>query len=189
MKKRKYFHVVTERPMFEGQSIILDLENKNGVARRVERVEYLRSLSETQRIPENEFDVVALKNFEYWCNLADRELVLEKVRKEKFRNYPSRMTCLYTSTDFDEAKKWAGYFRKAGRQVFSVVQLETSGASFTGDANNCWGSKVDLDMAFKNAFRYWTNGMNTRNLRPVHETIIDGEIRVVKIIIEYDWEG
>ena len=42
-------------------------------------------------------------------DVALRELALEKVRKEKYPQYPSRMAALYVSKTYEEAERWADY--------------------------------------------------------------------------------
>lgn len=180
-----FYHVVTEKPMHIGQIITFDSNNQNGVSQRVKRVNELRKRNMSGANNFSEFDEIALDNFTYWCSVADRELALEKVRKELFSHYPSRMACLYTSTDLEDAQKWGKYFIKVGRKVFQIVLLENEGNCFTGDANNCWGGQVTDNEAYDNAIRYWTNGQNIRNLKPVPETIIDGRIHVLDILEQY----
>ena len=64
------------------------------------------------------------------------ELALEKVRRKKYPQYPSRMSCLYVSKNFDEADNWGKYFAKIGRPTYSIVKLKIEGNCFIGDAAN-----------------------------------------------------
>ena len=106
---------------------------------------------------------------------------LEQVRLEQFPHLPSRMACLYTSRTLEEAQSWAGFFRKLGRKVYSIVLLEVDGAVFDADACNCFdgiGDESDL----LNALRYWKNAPTEK---PVIETIINGTITVKELIETY----
>ena len=62
--------------------------------------------------------------------VALRELALEKVRKEKYPGYPSRMAALYVSKSYKEAEQWADYFASLGRPTYSVVKIKVNGCVF-----------------------------------------------------------
>ena len=66
----------------------------------------------------------------YPVMVALRELALEEVRKEKYPDYPSRMSALYVSKSYEEAEKWAWYFAKIGRPTYCIVKLNVAGRSF-----------------------------------------------------------
>lgn len=172
--KTKFWHVVTERPMKVGQEILFDEKNANGVATRINRVIELEKMSNTYSSDVEGFDKVVLDNFSHWKYVANREVALENIRKSLFANYPSRLSCLYVSTTLQEAEKWAEYFIKAGRETYQIVEVETNGKSFTGDANNCWYECTSNKEAKEKAIHYWKNGENVKDERPVCETIIDG---------------
>lgn len=178
-KEIKYFyHVLTEKPMKLGQVIVFDENNQNGVAKRVQAtLDYING----KKISEELQSLITI-DVERWKKVAFRELALEKVRKNEFSNYPSRMACLYVSISLAEAEKWANWFIDAGRKVYSIVKLTTSGNIFQGDAMNCFDGVGD-DSDLLKARNYWGN--ITKNINPVWETIIDGNITVIEIIKEF----
>ena len=55
------------------------------------------------------------KELTHQVDVALRELALEKVRKEKYPEYPSRMASLYVSRSYEEAERWGEYFARLGR--------------------------------------------------------------------------
>ncbi|MCK8060273.1 MULTISPECIES: DUF2441 domain-containing protein [unclassified Fusibacter] len=182
---KRYYHVVTERPMALNQVIVFDSEHQNGVANLVKRVNELKenpSMSPADLAP---FDQVLLDNMGHWINVANRATMLEKVRKENFSDYPSRMACLYVSESLEEAEKWADFFIEVGRETFQIVALENTGNSFTGDAHNCWYECLSEKEAVQRALHYWKVLKNDKNETPVLETIIDGQIRVVEVIKDF----
>jgi len=173
------YHTVTERPMFSGQIIIFDDENYNGVYNRVMTCKRILA---GEKI-EGDVAEYIKSNLDYCKAVALRELALEKVRREEYPNYPSRMACLYTSRDFEEAKKWADYFQKAGRELFSIVKLRIDGNIFDGDACNCFsGTEIEPENIEK-ARRYWA--MDIPNEKPIIETLVSGKIFVEEIIVNY----
>lgn len=186
MEKNIFYHAVTERPMELGQTIIFSNEKKNGVAERVDRVQkIIKENDEIDLDKLDDLDKVILSDKERWTNIAERELALEKVRIEKYPNYPSRMASLYVSRDLEDAKRWARFFIDVGRKTFQVVKLECRGNSFTGDAHNCWYECPSEEEAEGRADHYWNNRTNSKGETPILETIIDGEIRVVEIIEDF----
>jgi hypothetical protein len=175
--KTTVYHVVTERPMAVGQKIVFDGNHPNGVCLRVRAWE---KISRGEAV-DGEVGALIASNPGRWRQVALRELAMEKIRLERFPHLPSRLACLYTSRTLEEARSWAGFFRKLGRKVFSVVRLEVNGNVFDGDACNCFdgvGDETDLE----NALRYWQNAPTEH---PVIETLADGEITVCEIIENY----
>lgn len=171
------YHVVTERPMTLGQTILMDEAHPNGVCRRVRAWEaYDRG-----ETPGGDVGALISSNPVRWAQVARRELAMEKVRSEQFSHLPSRLHCLYASRSLEEARSWAGFFRKSGRKVFSIVLLEVDGPIFDGDACNCFdgvGDETDLE----NALRYWQVAPTEK---PVIETLVSGRLTVKRIIDTY----
>lgn len=97
------YHVVTDKPMYLGQHIIFNENNHNGVYDRV-----MDKLDEVKSIYSNP-DKYGIATLEHHTKVALRELALEKIRKEYYPTYPSRMSCLYVSESLEEAEKWANF--------------------------------------------------------------------------------
>lgn len=93
------YHVVTEKPMHLGQRIVFDKNHHNGVWQRVN--EKLDIVNDIYHNPEKYKNI----ELEHHTSVALRELALEKVRVNKYPNYPSRMACLYVSKTLEEAEK------------------------------------------------------------------------------------
>jgi len=174
------YHAVTERPMKLGQIIVFDKNNHNGVYHRVMT---FKRIIDGDDVNGDLADLIK-SDLGKWEKVAYRELALEKVRSEHYPLYPSRMACLYTSRTFGEAEKWADYFQKIGRNVFSVVKLKVFGNIFDGDACNCFDGTQNEHENIEKAHHYWK--MDVANENPVIETIVDGEIIVDEIAKEFD---
>lgn len=176
MEEFTAYHVVTERPMSVGQHIIFDEEHHSGVYTRV-----MGKLSIVEDIY-NDPEKYEGQELEHHVSVALRELALEEVRKEKYPEYPSRMSCLYVSESFEEAERWAEYFMKLGRPVYSIVKLKIHGNKFIGDAEKCFKASVNRQNNLKLAERYWQNRFDADGKTPVKEILVDGDIEVVEIV-------
>ena len=181
MNERYFYHVVTEKPMKGGQIIRFDHNHFNGV---YDRVMACKKILDGQKAIDP-LEKFIQNNLEYWAVRTYRELALEKVRKEKYPNYPSRMACLYTSRAFSDAKMWAAFFQNSKREVLQIVTLQTDGHIFDGDANNVFDGTEDEIENEKNAHDYWSNQPNKDKKKPLIETLIDGKIKVIEIVEEY----
>lgn len=171
------YHTVTERPMESGQKIIFDQGHHNGVYNRVTT---FKKIIDGEKIHGELADLIR-SDMDNWGQVAYRELALEKVRAEEYPDYPSRMSCLYTSRTFEEARRWAEFFDRIGRKVFSVVKLSVDGNIFDADACNCFDGTGTAEDIFK-ARLYW---QCAKTEKPVIETLVDGII-TVEMVWEWD---
>ncbi|MBW8352098.1 DUF2441 domain-containing protein [Bacillus sp. IITD106] len=174
------YHVVTEKPMVLGQIIIFDNDHYNGV---YDRVMACKNILDGNK-PIDDLSKFINLNLEYWTVRTYRELALEKVRKEKYPNYPSRMSCLYTSKTLSDAEMWANSFIKSGRKTYQIVKLRTNGKMFDGDAYNVFDGTDNAEENERNADDYWSNKPNKRGKKKLVETLIDGNIEVIEIVKE-----
>lgn len=176
MKKIIVYHVVTENPMCIGQHIIFDKNHHNGVWQRVN--EKLDMVNDIYNNP----DKYKNTELEHHTSVALRELALEKVRAEKYPEYPSRMACLYVSKTLEEAEKWFDYFVRLGRPTFQIVKLKVNGNIFYGDAAKCFDGKLTEKENLILAEKYWEN--TDFNKSSILEMLVDGDIEVIEIVKE-----
>lgn len=169
------YHVVTDRPMKIGQHIIFDETHHNGVWQRV--YDKIQTVNEIYLHPEK----YNVEELQHHTRVALRELALEKVRKDFYPEYPSRMSCLYVSESLEEAGKWAELFVTWNRPTYSIVKLKIAGNMFTGDANNCFDASVNEKENLLLAERYWKNLPNLQGQLPIKEILAAGDIEVVEI--------
>ncbi|KOP79895.1 DUF2441 domain-containing protein [Cytobacillus solani] len=185
MAETYVYHVVTEIPMKLGQIIFFDNNHYNGVYNRVMACKDILD----GKKPNDNFTKFINSNLEYWKVRAYRELALEKVRKEKYPNYPSRMSCLYTSKTLSDAEMWANSFINGGRKVYQIVKLRTDGKVFDGDAYNVFDGTDNAEENERNANCYWSNKPNKFGKEQLIETLVDGNIEVVEIVKEFPKTG
>ncbi len=172
------YHVVTQRPMYIGQQIILDKEHHNSVYERV--TDKLSAVKDIYAHPQQ----YHAEELEHHTRVALRELALEKIRQREYPNYPSRMQCLYVSETFREAWQWAQFFADLGRPTYSIVKLKVTGNYFAGDANNCFDATTNEEENLHLARYYWKNLPNIKGEPPIREILVDGEIQVMEIVEE-----
>lgn len=172
----QFYHVVTDRPVELGQHIIFDDTHHSGVYRRV--MDKLPIVREIYRDPQRYKDV----ELEHHTDVALRELALEKVRREKYPDYPSRLAALYVSKSLKEAEQWAEYFAKIGRPTYCIVRVEVKGRCFEGDAYKCFDGTPDEQENLRLAEIYWKNGPNEDGRDPITEILVDGDILIAEIV-------
>jgi len=178
MEENIYYHVISDIPKHAGEHVILDEEHPNGVHKRV--YEQLAVVEDIYKDPEK------YKNTEltHVVDVALRELALEKVRKEKYPDYPSRMASLYVSKTFKEAEQWGDYFASLGRPTYGIAKIKVNGKVYEGDAYKCFDGTPDEAENIRLAEKYWLNGPNEDGREPIVEILASGDIEVLEIVKE-----
>lgn len=181
MTENYVYHVVTDKPMKLGQLITFNKSNHNGVYNRVMACKHILDGNE----PTDDLSIFINSNLEYWAVRTYRELAMEEVRMEKYPNYPSRMSCLYTTRTLSDANMWANSFKSSGRKVLQIVKLRTDGNVFDGDSYNVFDGTINEKENKQNADNYWSNKPNKLGKERLVETLINGNIEVVEILKEW----
>ena len=173
-----FYHVVSDKPKFVGQRFKVDDEHPNGVYNRV--YAQINVVEDIYKNPEK-YEGVELT---HEVDVALRELALEKVRKEKYPQYPSRMASLYVSKSYDEAVRWGEYFARIGRPTYCVAKIKVNGNCYYGDAYKCFDGTISEEENLRLAEIYWLNGPNEDGNEPITEVLVDREMEVVEILKE-----
>ena len=176
MEEKFFYHVISDIPKKVGEHIILDAKHPNGVSKRVN--DELETVKEIYNNPGEYRD----KELTHKVKVALRELALEKVRKEKYPEYPSRMASLYVSRSYEEAERWADYFAELGRPIFGIAKIKVSGNIYEGDASKCFDGCTDEKENLRLAEIYWQNGANADGHEPIVEILVDGDIEIMEIV-------
>lgn len=172
----EYYHVISDTPKKPGEHILLDDRHPNGVWHRVHA--QLDTVNEIYRNPQK---YVGMK-LPHEVDVALRELALEKVRKARYPQHPSRLACLYVSRTYDEAAQWADYFVRLGRPTYGIARITVNGNSFFGDAYKCFDGTIQEEENLKMAELYWANGENPDGHRPIVEILVDGNIEITEMV-------
>ena len=187
MEEQFFYHVISDIPKKVGEHVILDDKHPNGVYKRVyEEMETVKDIYEHPGKYKNE-------ELTHKVDVALRELALEKVRKEMYPEYPSRMASLYVSKTFEEAELWGDYFAKLGRPTYGIAKIKVSGRVFEGDAYKCFDGVIDEKENLRQAEIYWKNEANEDGCEPIVEILADGDIEIVETLkvinanTEYDY--
>lgn len=172
----EYYHVISDTPKQSGEHILLDNRHPNGVYQRV--CAQLGTVAEIYRNPQK---YAGLK-LPHEVDVALRELALEKVRKARYPQYPSRLASLYVSQTYDEAAQWADYFVRLGRPTYGIARITVNGNRFFGDAYKCFDGTVWEEKNLEMAEMYWANGENPDGHRPIVEILVDGDIEITEMV-------
>lgn len=177
--KRKnivYYHVISDTPKRKGEHILLGDKHPNGVYKRV--YAQLDAVKELYLAPPK-YEGAELS---HEMEAALRELALEKVRKERYPQYPSRMASLYVSKTYEEAERWGEYFVRLGRPTYGIAKIKVDGNCFIGDAYKCFDGTSSEEDNLRRAQLYWANGENKDGHEPIVEILVDGDIEIVDIV-------
>ncbi len=113
---------------------------------------------------------------------AIREMIVEMVRLQEYPDYPSRMSCLYATKDYEDVLKWKELFDSYNRKVLQIVKLRVIGNTFEGDGNLLpKNNAATFSRKIDQAREYWLG--NVKSEFP--ETLIDGKIEVIEIIDDF----
>lgn len=178
MEEQFFYHVISDVPKRAGEHLIMDEEHPNRVYMRVQ--EHKETIEDIEKNPEKYKDA----ELSYPLQVAIRELALEKVREEKYPQYPSRMASLYVSKSFKEAEQWGDYFAKLGRPTYGIAKIKVNGRVYEGDAYKCFDGCIDETENLKMAETYWRNEENEDGHRSIVEILADGDIEFVEIVKE-----
>lgn len=187
------YHIVTRKKMSLGQIISFDNDQKNTLFSFFFEREQVNSKGEDffLILRENYSDKglyldkenadVAI-NYTNQTIRAIREVIVEMVRLQDFPEYPSRMSCLYASKNYEDALKWKEVFDSYNRKVLQIVKLRVNGNSFEGDGKLLPKEDgIPFSQKIDQAREYW-EGIGNKELS---ELLIDGHIEVVEIIEEF----
>ncbi len=178
MEENIYYHVISDIPKSVGEHIILDSNHPNGVHKRVyEQLSVVKDIYDNPGKYRN-------TELSHAVDVALRELALEKVRKEKYPHFPSRMAALYVSKTFKEAEQWGDYFARLGRPTYGIAKIRVRGNVFEGDAYKCFDGCIDEAENVRMAEIYWLNGPNEDGREQIVEILADGDIEVIEIVKE-----
>ncbi len=173
-----YYHVVTDKPMKLGEELIFDELHHSGVYNRV------YSLKDKVDEIYNNPDAYKNKELDHHLKVALRELAMEEVRKEKYPEYPSRLSSLYVSNSLEDALKWYNLFIELGRDVYQIVKVMVDGNIYIGDAYNCFDGTIDKNKNLELAENYWKYEKNQDGKEPIVEILASGKITVIEIVKE-----
>ena len=113
-----------------------------------------------------------------------RELAVEKVRHEKFPNYPSRFACMFLSDSREEVlKNIKTFYKKGYGTCFQAVAVKLNGKLFTVKefpmprGGYSYGEYLNL------AEKYWSQNENSQET--TKEILFEGEAEIVEILDEF----
>lgn len=193
MKQLYVYHLVTRKKMSVGQIINFDKKQKNTLYSFFFEREQLNSKGEDfiqilQGHYTNDGLNLNKENADVAIKYADqtiraiREMIVEMVRLQEYPEYPSRMSCLYATKDYEDVLKWKELFDSYNRKVLQIVKLSVIGNSFEGDGNLLpKNDAAPFSRKIDQAREYWLGNVKSE----LPEILIDGKIEVVEVIEDF----
>lgn len=187
------YHIVTRKKMTLGQIIRFDQNQKNTLysfffereqlnALGQDTFQILREHHSTNGLNLNQENTQVVLNYADQSIRAVRETITEMVRLQEYPQYPSRLSCLYATKNYEDLLKWKAIFESYNRKVLQIVKLRVTGNSFEGDGQRLpKDDGIPFAQKIEQARAYW-GGVNACELP---ELLIDGEIEVVEILEDF----
>lgn len=195
MKKKEFtvYHLITRKKMYIGQQINFDNNQKNQLyhfffereqlnKEEQDFVQIVYGNVEDNEMKLNKEDTKVALNYVDQTTRAIRESITEMVRLENYPEYPSRLSCLYATKNYEEALKWKRLFESFNRQVLQLVKLKVKGSCFEGDGNLLPKEDgLSFSKKIEQANIYW-QGSEACELP---ELLVNGKIEVIEIVEDY----
>ncbi|MCU4770293.1 DUF2441 domain-containing protein [Bacillus toyonensis] len=187
------YHIVTKKKMNIGQIIHFDKNQTNTLyhfffereqlnATGEDSIQILKSNYINNELHINNENAQVVMNYTDQTIRAVRETIVEMVRLQEYPEYPSRLSCLYASKNYEDALKWKALFDSYNRDVLQIVKLLVSGNSFESDGNLLPKEDgISFSRKIEQARDYWKG--NSKSELP--ELLINGKIHVVEIINDF----
>ncbi len=110
--------------------------------------------------------------------LLARELVLEKVRQEKFPSSPSRQNCIFLIESEKDIQSWKNQVGINGK-LYQVIKVRATGNIIRVDSNNLPKGNEPFSEWESKAYNYW-NCEPTDD--PSIEVLLEGQVTVDEIL-------
>lgn len=183
------FHVVTVKPMQLNQKLTFGdkpnyfyerLFNKDFILDNLDVLQMTHT-KEFQNLSDSEIRLI--KNYIYESAAITREMALENYRIKYFRNYPSRLTCMFLTNSYEQALNWATIIQRMNKKQkpLQVVKLKVEGKVFVGDGNLMLRNTLSINSKFEIAKSYWENKSECKE----EEILFEGNAEVIEILNDY----
>ena len=113
-----------------------------------------------------------------------REMAFEDLRKNEFKDCPSRLRCMFL-IDNKEAciKNLKTFHHKGHGSFFQVVAVMLNGNVFYATSSNARRNGLSYEEYYNSARDYWGQEQNTS--LPANEILFEGKAEIIEIIEEY----
>lgn len=190
------YQVATDRNYKVGDIIEFNCNMQNGQYERVYNCSFKLG---DKRLSDEMYDAASRKFKKFKCkediftiahkleayDVLVKELAIEQVRQEFFKDYPSRLHCMYLSINKDLAlkniKSMATSREKKGKQ-FQAVAVKLNGKIFKAGRTYMSREGESYNYYKEKAFDYW----NQKDLNDdeIKEVLFEGRAEIVEILEE-----
>ena len=183
VEKQIYDHANSSNELKVGDILVFDSNTKNKMYEQVYNSKYsLNNMDANEIIINKKRERTTNFSLEELILLANtinndafvlRELALEEIRKQKYSNYPSRLSCLYLSKEIDEAKEWVNILKRNKKECKQVITFEVTGEVYSFDGNLMLRQNISYQELLDKADIYCNSNGS--------EILFLGEAKVIKI--------
>lgn len=116
-----------------------------------------------------------------------REIAFEELRKKEFKEYPSRLKCMFLIDNKEVClKNLKNFHHKGHGTFFQVVAVKLNGNVFYATSKNARRSGLSYNDYYEMARDYWSQDQNS-NL-PINEVLFEGKAEIIEVIEEYEYK-
>lgn len=190
------YQVATDRGYKVGDVLNFDKKTENGQYNRVFKSSFklreVRLADEMYSVAKRKFKKFSSKNDIYEIahkleayDVLVKEIALEEVRKEKFKDYPSRLHCMYLSINKEIAlknlKEMALSREKNGKN-FQAVAVKLNGIIYKAGKVHMQREGESFAYYKEKALSYWSQ--NNVSDDEITEVLFEGKAEIVEILGE-----
>lgn len=115
-----------------------------------------------------------------------REIAFEELRKKEFKEYPSRLKCMFLSESKEVCLQNLKTFHHKGHGTFfQVVAVKLNGSVFYATSKNVRRTGLSYSDYYEMARVYWSQEQKS-NL-PINEILFEGTAEIIEVIEEYEY--
>jgi len=111
-------------------------------------------------------------------NIFHREIILEEVRKKRFRRKPSRQKCIYL-TDLQSLEHWVRILNGM-KNKYEIYEVETMDEPFVSTDSLLPNVNRPLELQKKDAEHYWKPTQEDLRYATDREYLYTGELKVLR---------
>ena len=186
VNKEIYYHANSYKEYKKGDILIFNEKTHNKMYDEVYNKEFKYTRMDANELlhikKKNNDNIFNKEELELIINTVNndafiiRELALEEVRKNKYPNYPSRLSALYVTKEKEEVIKWVNILKRNKKTCKQILTLELTGTIFIGDGNLIKRQNISYQEQLKIAEKYWSHTSNE-----IEEYLFYGQAKVIDI--------
>lgn len=116
-----------------------------------------------------------------------REIAMEKIRKNEFPNYPSRLKCMFLTDSKEECLKALKIFYQKGHgEYFQAVAVRVNGNVFYSKDVAIGREGLSYAEYLDKSKRYWSQNQDSNS--KLQEILFEGDAEIVEILESFRYK-